>query len=423
MQQEKELRSAKRKALALLLLAFAVFVATVLLPHGFLTDWVRAAAEAAMVGGLADWFAVAALFHRIPLPGLAGHTNIIIRKKDDIADGLATFVRDKFLDVPSIVALIGKHDPAQVVAQWLASPANTREIGDVVARAAGTLLDVMDEKNIQDLIRNAAHTMIGKVDLSRSAATILESLTENGRHQALLDESLAQLIALLNEPATRAFISERIVEWLKSDHPRKERLLPSEWIGSNGADLIAAALGRVLGQVEADDSHQLRKAFDTAVQKLIARLKDDPAFHARAEQIRQQLRGDSALNAYIGSLWTDWCRWLKQDLAREDSVVRQRVMEAGHWIGAELTRNTALRASLNDHLRDAARGMAPDFADFITRHISSTVRGWDAREMSRQIELNVGRDLQYIRMNGTVVGGLIGAALYLLAQLPGWIGR
>ncbi|WP_020204180.1 MULTISPECIES: DUF445 domain-containing protein [Cupriavidus] len=423
MQQDTELRIAKRKALAFLLFAFAVFIATLFVPHGFAAGWVRAASEAAMVGGLADWFAVAALFRRIPLPGLAGHTNIVARKKDDIADGLAAFVRDKFLDVPSVVALIDRHNPAQAVAQWLAAPGNTREIGDVVAKVAGTALDLMDERDIQAAIRHAAHAMIGKVDLSRSAATILESLTENGRHQALLDASLAQLIRLLNEPGTRAFIAERIVEWLKSEHPKKERILPTEWIGSNGADLVAAALGRVLGQVEADTTHQLRRAFDDAVATLIARLKDDPAFHARADRIRQQLQGDSALNAYLGGLWADWRGWLKQDLARADSVVHRKVMEAGHWIGAELARSPSLRASLNDHLREAARGMAPDFAEFVTRHISSTVRGWDAREMARQIELSVGRDLQYIRMNGTLVGGLIGAVLYLVAQMPALLGR
>ncbi len=423
MQQEQELNTAKRKALALLLFAGAVFTTTVLLPRGFLTDWVRAAAEAAMVGGLADWFAVAALFRRIPLPGLSGHTNIIIRKKDDIADGLAVFVKEKFLDVPSIVALIGKHDPARVVSEWLAAPANAREIGNVVARAAGTLLGVLDEENIKAFVKDAVHAMIDKVDLSQSAAGMLESLTRNGRHQTLLDQALAQLIALLNEPATRAFISERIVEWLKSEHRRKERLLPTEWIGNNGADMIAAALGRVLNQVEQDASHQLRKAFDTAANNLIQRLKEDASFQARAEGIKQQLKSDSLLNAYIGGLWADWRLWIKHDLAQEDSAIHRQVAAAGHWIGAELARNASLRASLNDHLRDAARGMAPDFAEFIARHISSTVRGWDAREMSRQIELNVGRDLQYIRMNGTVVGGLIGAALYLVAQLPAFLGR
>lgn len=423
MQQEEELRVAKRKALALLLFAFAVFVTTVLLPRAPLTDGVRAAAEAALVGGLADWFAVAALFRRIPLPGFARHTNIIIRKRDDIADGLAVFVKEKFLDVQSVVALIERHNPALVVTRWLESPANARQIGDVVVKFASGMLDVMDERNIQSLLKRAVDTMIDKVDLSESAATILDSLTRDDRHQVLLDETIAQLIALLNEPPARAFISERIVEWLKSDHPRKERLLPTEWIGSNGADMISAALSRVLTQIEGDADHALRQRFDAAVRRLIQRLKHDATFHAKAEALKAHLKQDGALNAYVGGLWAEWRDGFKRDLAREDSATHRKVAAAGQWIGAELARNASLRASLNDHLRDAARNMAPDFAEFITRHISNTIRSWDARDMSRQIELNVGKDLQYIRMNGTVVGGLIGAALYLIAQLPAWLAR
>lgn len=232
MHQEEELRVAKRKALALLLFAFAVFVTTVFLPRAPLTDGVRAAAEAALVGGLADWFAVAALFRRIPLPGFARHTNIIIRKRDDIADGLAVFVKEKFLDVQSVVALIERHNPALVVTRWLESPANARQIGDVVVKFASGMLDVMDERNIQSLLKRAVDTMIDKVDLSESAATILDSLTRDDRHQALLDETIAQLIALLNEPPARAFISERIVEWLKSDHPGRSGYFPPSGSGA-----------------------------------------------------------------------------------------------------------------------------------------------------------------------------------------------
>jgi uncharacterized membrane-anchored protein YjiN (DUF445 family) len=423
MNQEEDLKVAKRKALALLLFAFAIFVITILLPRGFLTDGVRAAAEAALVGGLADWFAVAALFRRIPLPGLAGHTNIIIRKRDDIADGLAVFVKEKFLDVQSVVSLIERHNPALVVTRWLDSPANARQIGDVVVRFASGMLDVMDERDIQAFMKKAVDAMIDKIDLSGSTAVILDSLTKNGRHQALLDETIAQMIALLNAPATRAFIAERIVEWLKSDLPRTERLLPTEWLGSNGAGMISAALGRVLAQVEADADHALRKRFDTAVQTLVHRLKSDASFHAKAEEIKAYLKQDGALNAYIGDLWAEWRAWWKRDLAREDSAVHRKVAAAGQWIGAELARSEALRTALNDHLREAARSMAPDFADFITRHISSTIRSWDARDMSRQIELNVGKDLQYIRMNGTIVGGLIGAALYIVAELPAFLAR
>jgi uncharacterized membrane-anchored protein YjiN (DUF445 family) len=421
MNQESELRDAKRKAMAFLFAATAIFIVTLFLPHSFAIGWLRAAAEAAMVGGMADWFAVAALFQRIPVPGLAGHTNIIIRKRDDIADGLAVFVKEKFLDKDSIVALIDKHNPAQAVTAWLDSAANTRLLGDAVARFVRGTLDLLDEKSIQAFAKHAIDAMIDKIDLTESAAAILESLTRDNRHQTLLRDSIGHLVELLKKPATRELIATRIVSWLKAEHPKKEKVLPTEWIGNQGADIISEGLLRVLEEVEKDDSHQLRQKFDEMTQRLIQRLKEDASFRAKADDIKRYMKEHPAFNTYIGQLWTEWRERLKADLAREDSAIYRRVVAAGQWIGAELARNESLRQSLNQHLRDAAGSMAPDFAAFITRHISSTVRGWDAKEMSRQIELSVGKDLQYIRMNGTVVGGLIGAGLYLLAQVPMWL--
>lgn len=423
MTQAQELGKAKRRATALLLAAAGIFAATLFMPHSLATDWIRAAAEAAMVGGLADWFAVAALFRRIPIPGLSGHTNIIIRKRDDIADGLAVFVKEKFLDKDSVVALIDRHNPAQAVADWLQSAENTRRIGDAVAKFLRGMLDLLDEDDMRKFARDAINAVLRRIDLTQAAADVLDMLTRDNRHQVLLKESITHLVALLNEPNTRMLIAARIVEWLKAEHPAKEKVLPTEWIGNRGADMISAALLRILTQVEQDDSHALRKKFDEVTQDLIRRLRDDAAFHAKANDIKRYLQEHPALHAYIGELWNDWRERLKEDLTREDSSVYQRVVAAGQWVGDELARNASLRQSINQHLRDAAGQMAPDFADFITRHISGTVRGWDARDMSRQIELNVGRDLQYIRMNGTIVGGLIGATLYLVAQLPGWLAQ
>ncbi|AJP55883.1 hypothetical protein UC34_00530 [Pandoraea vervacti] len=412
------LQRAERRALSFLLVALAIFIATLFMPVHFLTGWVRAAAEAAMVGGLADWFAVEALFRRIPIPGLARHTNILIRKKDALGDGLARFVREKFLDTPSVVRLIEQQNPADALTRWLGSYDNTRQLSTVLVKVAGGVLDVMDERNVQAFIRRALDTMIDRLDLSQSAAAILDTLTRDGRHQALLDETLDYLVALLNEPQTREFISARIVEWLKTDHPKKEKVLPSEWIGNKGSDMISAAVTRMLAQMEADESHQLRQAFDRAVAGFIARLKHDHDLQAKLDDFKAQLKGDTALNAYVGGLWNEWRSWVKQDLAREDSVIGAKITGAAAWIGQELARSESLRKALDAQLRDAAERMAPGFADFVTEHIRATVHGWNAEHLSRQIRLSVGQDLQYIRINGTLVGGLIGAALYLIAQAP-----
>jgi len=152
---------------------------------------------------------------------------------------------------------------------------------------------------------------------------------------------------------------------------------------------------------------------------LIDRLKHDPDTARKADGIKLYLKNDAALNSYINQLWGGLRTWLKADLDRPESVLHAKVAASGRWIGLAVAQDRNLRDSLNAHMEYAAQRMAPDFAKFLTRHISDTVKGWDTREMSRQIELNIGKDLQYIRINGTFVGGCVGLILYLLSMLPG----
>ncbi|HAV7652496.1 TPA: DUF445 family protein, partial [Escherichia coli] len=151
---------------------------------------------------------------------------------------------------------------------------------------------------------------------------------------------------------------------------------------------------------------------------LIDKLKNDPEMAARTDAVKSYLKEDEAFNRYLSELWGDLREWLKADINSEDSRVKERIARAGQWFGETLIADDALRASLNGHLEQAAHHVAPEFSAFLTRHISDTVKSWDARDMSRQIELNIGKDLQFIRVNGTLVGGCIGLILYLLSQLP-----
>ncbi|MDI6935555.1 DUF445 family protein, partial [Serratia sp. Se-PFBMAAmG] len=203
--------------------------------------------------------------------------------------------------------------------------------------------------------------------------------------------------------------------------PIKAKMLPTEWLGEHSADLVANAVDSILDEVALDQGHEFRLGFNRAVQRLIEKLKTDPVMAERAEVIKNWLKEDESLNRYIGELWQDLRSWLKADLNSEDSRVQERVRLAALWFGETLAADEALRISMNQHLEDAARSIAPEFAEFLTRHISDTVKSWDAREMSQQIELNIGRDLQFIRINGTLVGGTIGLVLYLLSQLPALI--
>jgi uncharacterized membrane-anchored protein YjiN (DUF445 family) len=417
MSKEVELRESKRLALSFFLGAAGLFVLTLFLPQVWLTGLLKAFAEAAMVGALADWFAVVALFKRVPIPFVSRHTEIIPANKDRIADNLAAFVREKFLDTDSIVGLIQKHDPAQKVAGWLVKPDNTQRIGDYLVKLAGFILDFIEDAAVQRFISRAVHTMIASVDLSKAAGTILESLTRGGRHQQLLNEGIHQLAALLHNQETQDFIAQGIVDWLKDEYAFVEKMLPSEAIGRKGADIAVRLAAGILQRVSEDPDHPLRQRFDVFTEEFIDRLKSDPEFLEKSEQVKRYLLTDDTLNGYLKSVWDDLKRWLKADLASEQSALRQRIVAAGAWIGTTLATDPQLRQSLNENLELAARSAAPEFAGFLTGHIADTVKNWDSKQMSEQIELNIGKDLQFIRINGTIVGGLIGVLLYLASQL------
>jgi len=418
MEKLAELKRAKRLALSLLLIAAAVFVTTLFLPPNFWVSGVKAIAEAAMVGALADWFAVVALFRRVPLPFISRHTAIIPRNKDRIGDNLGQFVQEKFLDTQSLVALIQRHQPAQMIGVWFSQPENAQRVGTHLLQVMSGFLEMTDDSRIQRLIRRAVHKAIDKVDLTQTSALMLESLTRNNRHQKLLDTLITQLIALLQRENTRTFIARQVVHWLETDHPVKAKVLPKEWLGEQSAALVSDAVNSLLDDINADRTHQIRQAFDRATMKLIANLKSDPEMAERAENIKEYLKNDEAFNRYVGEMWGDLRNWMKADMHSDDSKMQKRISEAGLWFGETLLADGALRASLNEHLEQAAHRVAPEFSAFLTRHISDTVKSWDARDMSYQVELNIGKDLQFIRINGTLVGGCIGLILYLLSQIP-----
>ena len=416
--QAAALQRAKRQALGLLLWVTAVFIVSSVLPRGLWMDALQATAEAAMVGALADWFAVRALFHRVPIPFVERHTAIIPRNKDRIGENLATFVRDRFLDPASLVGLLRRHDLVERMAQWLLLPDNARHLSQQVARMVAAALEVVQDRQVEHLIRKAARALLGRMDLSQSLAKVLEALTYQGRHQALLNEALAQLISVLQNEDTRSLIARTIVHWLKKEHPLKEKMLPTDWLSDQGAVMVANALEGLLAEVAQNPQHQLRDKFDAAVQLFITRLQNDPAWAQKGEQVRRYLQTNPTLGHYIQELWQGLRTSLQRDLANEQSALARHVRGMGLWLGQALAQDAALRQALNERLQQWAQALAPEVSQFVAQHIQDTVQRWDAQDMARLIELNIGKDLQYIRINGTIVGGLIGLVLFGLSHAP-----
>ena len=336
MDKQSELRRAKLLALSLFGAAALLFIVTLFLPPTWMVGLIKAFAEAAMVGALADWFAVVALFRRIPIPLVSRHTEIIPKNKIKIADNLALFVREKFLDTESIVALIRRHDPAKVAADWLVLPQNAARLGDYLVKMAAWALDFVEDTAVQRFIGKAVHGVIRSVDFSQSAGTLLDGLTQNRRHQELLNAGIGQLSHLLENEETQQYLAQGIGDWLRDDYAFLEKMLPTDTIGRKGAAVAVRMAANILARVTDDPDHPLRQRFDTYTEEFVGRLKTDPAFLEKGEEIKRYLIEDAALNGYVRGIWGDLKTWLKNDLHSEDSVLRQRIVASGGWVGKTL---------------------------------------------------------------------------------------
>ena len=430
-EQQLLLRRAKRVPLFLLIAVALLFVLAswcLGLPFAQTERWqlalrcLRAMTEAGMVGALADWFAVSALFKHIPIPWISRHTAIIPRNKDRIGENLAVFVRERFLDADSRVQLVRTHKPVDKIAQWLKSPANAEILGHQVARMAGAALATVQDAQVERFIKLALRTLLGQIDLSKSLSQVLAVLTHNGRHQVLLAQALDKLVELLHEAETRQLIAQTIAHWLKTEHPLKEKMLPTDWLSGKGSAMIASSLEHLIDAIADNPSHVLRTKFDQSMQEWITKLATDPAWHAKGEEIRRYLQHDPAVGQYVQELWQSLRASLQRDLADDHSAVARNVRAMGLWLGKSLAGDAALRASLNDHMEIWVRDLAPEISQFFGTHIADTVKRWDAKELSDLIEWNIGRDLQFIRINGTIVGGLIGFVLFWLGWLASRLG-
>lgn len=276
---------------------------------------------------------------------------------------------------------------------------------------------MVQDQQIERLLARTLRSVLAKVDLSQSMATILSALTHDGHHQAVLDDVLARLSTTLQREQTRIFIADTIVQWLKRDHPLKEKMLPTDWLGGKGAEVIAQALDSVLQDIAHNPQHQLREAFDRSVAQLIERLQTDPAYAAKGEQARQYILHDPKLAQYLHNLWSRARRKLQADLTNEHSWVARKLAAMGQWLGHSLAQDPALRDSMNTRLERWAEALAPEVSQFIAKHIQDTVQRWDAQELSALVEQHIGKDLQFIRINGTLVGGVVGLLLFAIAHV------
>lgn len=362
-----------------------------------------------MVGALADWFAVTALF-RHPL-GLSfiPHTAIIPKNKNRIADNLGDFVQGEFFSTERVTHVIRTVDPAARVAHWLADEKNADLVGSGVVKLLAYGLTLLDTAEVRAFLRRMVVDKFADIDLSTLAGQILQALTHDGRHQAVLDQMLTAASRYLNDESIKRQVAEFLAE--------KIPLYFKSWKDSTAnyaIDKLLDFLGRLLAEIDRDADHPVRAEFDRAVWRLIARLKDDPAFRDQVRAHQRQLASNDVLTDYVDGLWRDVNAWLRADIASARSSIRARLSGAVSAFGAALAADAQMRHVIDEqivlHVPRLLDHVRPKLALFI----SSKMKEWKEHEVVEKLELNIGRDLQFIRLNGTLVGGCVGLAIHVL---------
>jgi uncharacterized membrane-anchored protein YjiN (DUF445 family) len=363
----------------------------------------RAFAEAAMVGGLADWFAVTALFRHplgLPIP----HTAIVPRNKDRIGDQLALFLRSNFLTPVVVSRRMQRIDLAAAAGRWLANPPGGRgRLMRGASRLAVEVLQALDQERLGGMVRAAMVTQVRRVELAPLAGRALTAAMAERRHQPVIDGVVRWAGELLgaNEPLVRAMVHERAGKVLR-------------WTGLDEtlADKIIAGLEKTVAEIAANPDHPLRVKLEGALAQLAHDLQHAPEMRLRVERLKLDLLENPALQDWINGLW-EQARGAMLRVARDpEALLNGPLGQALRQLGETLQRDPRLGPTLNRFARRAAVGIAADYGDNIVRLVSETVRGWDAGTITRRLENAVGKDLQFIRINGTLVGGAVGLAIH-----------
>jgi len=406
-EKRRALRTMKLVALSFLGAATLIFLATVLWPDPpAWVGYVRAAAEAGMVGALADWFAVTALFRRpmgLPIP----HTAIIPTKKDVLGDSLGDFVGSNFLSESVVRDRLRRVGVAGRLGGWLAQPDNAERITSELATVLRGAVTVLRDEDVQAVMEQAVVTRVVNVPWGPPLGKLLQRVFDDGTHHRLVD-----------------LICDQAYEWVSRNHDQVMRVVsnraPSwspKFVDALVADRVYEEVLTFAWNVKTDVNHPMRAAVDKFLHEFAGNLQTDPKIMERAELVKHQVLEHPAVKDIIGRAWTTAKRMLLDAAEDPSSELRTRVRTALTTLGDRLANDTDLRTKADGWVEGAAAYVVLNYRDEITTLITDTVHRWDAEETSQKIELQVGRDLQFIRINGTVVGALAGLLIYTVAQL------
>ena len=402
--RRQALKHMRMVATGLLVVAAIIFILT----HGRNGVWgyVNAAAEAAMVGAVADWFAVTALF-RHPLGVPVPHTAIIPKRKDQLGRSLEEFVGSNFLTPELVRERLASVDVPRRLASWVEQPGNTERVVAEVTPVLVRGLKAIDEDEVRTFLDVVLLPRLRREPVGELAGHLLEGIVADGTHHGFVDVCFAELHTWVseNKPAVVRILSSKAPWW------------SPQWLDDAVIDKIYLEIVKWLAEVRDTPNHSMRRAIDDFLAQTAHNLQHDEGTKAQAENIKERFLAHPSVADSAVSLWTSLQRMLIDALNDADGALRQRLSEVIRTFARRVLTEPELRDSLEGKLENAVVAAVDRYGHEITGLISTTVERWDAQDASDRIETFVGRDLQFIRINGTVVGGLVGLLIYTLAQL------
>ena len=371
--------------------------------------YVLAFAEAGMIGGMADWFAVTALFRHplgIPIP----HTAIIPENKDRIADTMAAFLQENFLTPQVVARRLHATNIAAAAGGWLADPreSNGGRIRAGAAELLAQVLESLDPERLGGQVRGGLVRQLGKLEIAPLLGQLVETAIADRRHLAVID-SLVRWTGLTLED------NEELVRDLI--HRRANAVLRWTGLDETLATSVLDGLYKLLAEVIVTPDHPLRAKIEEGLAKLAADLRSDPDLRARVERMKGELLANPAVSTWWQGVWERLRTGLLKRLRQNDAKIGSQFAEALAELGATLRDDPRMQGQVNRFARRTLVGVASRYGDQIVRLVSETVKRWDAATVTERIESAVGRDLQFIRINGTLVGGLVGVVIHTLDVL------
>jgi uncharacterized membrane-anchored protein YjiN (DUF445 family) len=401
----RRLAAARRRATALLVGVTVLFVAvTVAGVHGTLLSYVQAGAEAAMVGGVADWFAVTALFRRplgLPIP----HTALIVERKDQFAATLGQFVQENFLNADVLGERIRAVRLVPRLGAWLTDDANAARFAGHAAAAVVTVAEAMRDEDVQHMLAAELARTVDAVEVAPLAGQALRAVIAGGHHTELFNVVAS---------AADHYLAEHSAELRERFAAESPRWVP-EAVYRRVFDRLYHRLRERLAAMAADPDDETRHEFEAWIVGLPDRLETSPELRERGERLKRDVLGSAALRDLSSSLWKNAKQTLRTQAADPESELRRRLAGLLAAAGRRLESDGPLQESLERVVESGARALADRFHDELAGLVTGTIARWDAAETSSQLELLLGRDLQFIRINGTVVGASVGLALHALA--------